>query len=394
MKRRFISSFLFLLLGLSVLTKPISAQDTVTCPITISLLTCSPGEELYSSFGHSALRVVNSENGKDIVFNYGTFDFDDPDFYSKFVKGKLLYFVSVDSYPGFMEEYRYFKRGVIEQVLNLTCDEKQQLLYALYENAREENKYYRYDFTYDNCTTRLRDMLEKTAKDSIQPGNMLPYEGVTFRNLIHEYLEKGNQHWSELGIDILLGAPLDKKITNREAMFLPDYLMKSFDSATIGNRPLVSFKRTLLPYLPPSPAGSTLKPVVIFSLLFLIVLLASFSPSKKIKKTIKFFDAFLIGFSGLLGILLLFMWWGTDHIMCRNNWNLVWAFPLNAIMVFFILSPYAIVRNYFKTLFFLYGILLLTWVILPQHLNIALLPVVAILCLRAYFISQKGYHGK
>ena len=141
------------------------AQDS--CGIRISLLTCTPGTELYSTFGHSALRVVDSDNNTDLVFNYGTFEFDS-DFYQKFVKGKLLYFVSIDTLSYFLYEYEYYKRGITEQAINISCQEKQRMVDALFENAKEENKYYRYDFNYDNCTTRLRDMLEKAAGKQLE----------------------------------------------------------------------------------------------------------------------------------------------------------------------------------------------------------------------------------
>jgi len=120
------------------------AQDS--CAIRISLLTCTPGTELYSTFGHSAFRVVDTNNNIDIVFNYGTFDYYDPDFYTKFVKGKLLYFVDTSSIEDFIYEYEFFKRGVTEQAINITCDEKQKLLAALYENIKKEllNKFNQY----------------------------------------------------------------------------------------------------------------------------------------------------------------------------------------------------------------------------------------------------------
>jgi hypothetical protein len=114
------------------------AQDS--CGIRISLLTCTPGTELYSTFGHSALRIVDSNNNTDIVFNYGTFDYYDPDFYTKFVKGKLLYYVDTSSMDSFMYEYEFFKRGVTEQVINISCDEKQKFLAALYENVKKRKQ--------------------------------------------------------------------------------------------------------------------------------------------------------------------------------------------------------------------------------------------------------------
>ena len=139
MKNIFTSFLLFISIASFSQTDSLAQQG---CPIRISLLTCTPGQELYSIFGHSAIRVVDSAANTDLVFNYGTFDFYDPDFYKKFIKGKLVYFVSVDSLQNFLLEYQYDKRGVIEQVLNLSCKEKQAMMSALFENAKEENKFY------------------------------------------------------------------------------------------------------------------------------------------------------------------------------------------------------------------------------------------------------------
>src|SRR6185369_13807343 len=211
----------------------VQAQQDSSCKIHVSLLTCSPGLDLYSSWGHSALRVVDSLANIDIIYNYGTFDFDDPGFYSKFTRGKLLYFVSVQKFEGFLEEYQYYQRGITEQVLDLSCSEKIKLDLALQENAKEENKYYKYDFTVDNCTTRLRDIVFKNAGSTIITKDIRPSQKITFRKLINKYLDSSYQYWSKFGIDILLGTPLDKKLTNDEAMFLPDYLLKGFDSTSL-----------------------------------------------------------------------------------------------------------------------------------------------------------------
>ncbi|MBN8668540.1 MAG: DUF4105 domain-containing protein [Chitinophagales bacterium] len=379
MRQFFLSILLFL--GLNVAAQPDS------CGIKFSLLTCTPGDELYSSFGHSALRMVNTENGSDLVFNYGTFDFDDPDFYTKFTRGKLLYFVSVDAFPDFMMEYQYFQRGVTEQDLRLTCAEKQKLLYALYENAREENKYYRYDFNYDNCTSRLRDMIWKMTPEKPIVSSIVP-AGTSFRNLIHEYLDKGKQQWSKLGIDILLGAPLDKQVTNEEAMFLPDYLMKALDSARVNGEPLVTAKRELLTRGPEAASSFSLDPALIFTILFILYLFPVFTKNKRVKRIGNIMDGLLFGITGLIGILLVFMWWGTDHAMCRNNWNLAWALPTHFIMAFFVTRQKAWVRSYFMVVALLSVILLVAWFWLPQQLNYGLMPVVALLGFRGFWIGK------
>ena len=184
--------------------------------IRISLLTCTPGEELYSIFGHSAIRIIDSNNVTDYIYNYGTFNFDDNGFYLKFIRGKLLYFVSIERTEDFLAFYTLENRGIAEQILQLTGDEKIAIQKALKENLKEENKYYKYDFFLDNCTTRLRDVISNKK----YPKPLLPLvmpASTTYRNAIHQYLDKGGQKWSELGIDILLGMPTDKIKNNQKA---------------------------------------------------------------------------------------------------------------------------------------------------------------------------------
>ena len=364
------------------------AQDS--CGIRISLLTCTPGKELYSSFGHSAFRVVDSANNSDIVYNYGTFDFYDPDFYNKFVKGKLLYFVSTSTLNEFLEEYEYYKRGVTEQPINVSCGDKKKLAALLRENAKEENKYYKYDFNYDNCTTRLRDMLEKAAGKQLETKNIVPNPGsTTFRDLIHSYLDRGGQQWSELGIDILLGSPLDKKVTNREAMFLPDYMLMTFDSSTLNGQSLVNEKKILLDHFDEYKTKSGITPIIVFGALFLIIAVLSFLTRSKWSLFFKIFDYFFFFTLGAIGILLLFMWFGTEHAMAKNNFNLLWALPTHLLVAFMLFSKRNWVNNYFRFIFFYTIALLLAWFFLPQQFNTALLFIVGIILVRSFFLSKR-----
>jgi hypothetical protein len=388
LKKIFCSFALFLFIAGSV-----SAQ-TDSCNLRISLLTASPGEELYSTFGHSALRVYDSASATDIIYNYGTFDFDDPQFYSKFVRGKLLYFVSVDNFQNFMYQYEYEKRGITEQVLNLSCAENEKLFKALIENAKEENKYYKYDFVYDNCTTRLLDIVAANSNDSLITKNIRPYNGVTFRNLIHEYLDKGHQYWSKFGIDLLLGTPLDKKISNQEAMFLPDYLLKAFDHTTTGNKKLVIEKKSLLEPAIEFSKNRVFTPMIIFCFLFLLVMAGSFSNNSFIKQLLMTVDFLFFFLTGLVGILLLFMWFGTEHLTTKQNFNLAWAFPLNVVMAFFVHKKSRWVKNYFRFIFLLTFLLLLSWFFLPQQLNIAALPLAGIILVRSWLISKRKMYGR
>lgn len=362
-------------------------QDS--CGIRISLLTCTPGQELYSTFGHSAIRVVDNINNTDVVFNYGTFDFYDPEFYKKFIHGKLNYFVSIDELPAFMAEYEYYKRGVSEQVLDLSCDEKQKFVAALKENAKEENKYYKYDFNYDNCTTRLRDMFEKAIGEQLQSKIILPKPGTTFRHLIHSYLDKGGQPWSKLGIDILLGSPLDKKVSNREAMFLPDFMQYAFASATRNGKAVVVENKILLNKYDPPKSKNVFTPFAVFGILFLVITLLSFYKNKITSRILLVFDFLFFISLGLLGFILLYMWFGTDHAMCKNNFNLLWALPLHLPVSFFLFNKKKWVSAYFRIILFFTAALLISWFVLPQQLNLAILPIAGIILIRSYFKSKE-----
>jgi uncharacterized protein DUF4105 len=355
------------------------AQDS--CRFQISLLTCTPAEEMYSTWGHSALRVTDRSTGMDVIYNYGTFDFNDPHFYSKFTRGKLLYFVSIDEFENFVKAYEYEQRGITEQVLNLSCEEKEKLVMALQENAKEQNKYYKYDFMLDNCTTRLRDMVFNNSTSPVITKNIRSKIGITFRNLIHENLGKSYQCWNKLGIDILLGDLMDKKISNNEAMFLPDYLLKGFDSTTTNGKPLVLAKNEILQATIVTQKAPWLSPFAVLTILFLLIAVLTFMRNSD--PFFAVFDFILFFLAGTLGILILFMWFGTDHPECKNNFNLAWAFPLHFLIVFFIFQKWNWLRYYFLANSTLLLLLLLSWRWLPQEMNNALIPVVALLLLRS-----------
>ena len=373
---------LFILL-INPSTNKLIAQDSSR--LRISLLTCTPGDELYSIFGHSAIRVIDSNSVTDIVYNYGTFDFDDPGFYLKFIRGKLLYYISTetfndaDGYLGFKNRNRLTNRGITEQVLNLSAEEKQTIRHALNENLKEENKYYKYDFFLDNCTTRLRDLILKIKKNAPRLPVVMPAD-TRFRQAIHQYLDKGKQYWSKLGIDILLGAPTDAVMTAEQQQFLPDNLMKALDK----NAPSIVASSTNLYQLPISnDTGSWFTPMVFFSMLLALFVLLSLSKNRTIQMILKGLDRLLFFTTGLLGIILILMWTATDHSMTKNNYNLLWALPLHIVMAFFINSKNRFVKKYFLLTSVSLVIVLLAWFFLPQQLNNALIPFVLLLLYRS-----------
>jgi len=367
----------------------LSAFSQDSCSLRISLLTCAPGAELYSTFGHTAIRVQEQASGMDEVYNYGTFEFDE-DFYSKFVRGKLLYALSVQSFPEFLYQYQMESRSVIEQELSFTCAQKEKLLAALRNNALPQNRFYRYDFLFDNCTTRAGDMVDSTTGANVDFKNLLPARPLTFRDHIDVYLNKANQDWSQLGIDLLLGAKMDRAANNQEAMFLPDNLMMAFDSATADNKPLVAKKQTILAM--PSVASESLwvTPVVAFGLLLIIYAALTLTKKRSAQKLLGSLDFVLFFVLGLIGVLLLFMWFGTDHALCANNYNLLWALPTNLVAAFFVHKNLAWVKQYFGIVFWITVLLLLTWFFLPQRMNNGFLPLVLTIALRSWMLSKRN----
>ena len=370
---------------------PLNSHAQEGSRLQISLLTCTPGDELYSTFGHSAFRVIDSNSVTDLVYNYGTFNFDDEGFYLKFVQGKLLYYVSVENFSNFKYDYQSENRGITEQVLQLTAEEKSRIRIFLNDNLKPENKYYKYDFFFDNCTTRLRDIIKKQRDSSFCKRLVMPAHS-RFRQAIHEYLDKNDKDWSKLGIDILLGLPCDGLMTAEQEQFLPDNLMKSLDSSNQQHLYVASEKQ--LYTLIPTPADTNIfNPFTVFSLFLLFVVLLDFFSRKQtgftlVKGILTGLDGLIFFLTGTLGIILIFMWLGTDHSMCKNNFNLLWAFPPHFIMAFFVNSKKVWVKKYFGFNSALVILLLISWFFLPQQLNPGLIPFVLLLLYRSARIAR------
>ena len=356
----------------------------------VSLLTADPGKELYSSFGHSAIRLREiGPDGKDLVFNFGTFDFDTPNFYGKFASGKLNYMLSMTTYDQFIIEYDYYKRGLREQVLDLNQEQKDFLLQhmdAQYDPAR---RYYKYDFFYNNCATKIRDAFEISMGDQLVWNDSTAGEEKTFRNLIDEFLIP--LPWADFGIDLALGAVIDHPATSREKQFLPTYMEQAFANATIVengvSRPLVKQSRVLLEYPKEETAPSLFHPIVVFWLLALIFAGLTLYGYKK-GKLMKGLDLLFFGGLGVLGLVVAFLWFFTDHSATLWNWNILWAFPGHLVLVWGLfarpkatwLSPY---------LLFVMGatvVVLLLWMFGMQSFSPALIPILLLILLRANFL--------
>ncbi|ELR72250.1 hypothetical protein C900_01804 [Fulvivirga imtechensis AK7] len=358
----------------------------------IHVLTCGPYQgELYSAFGHSAIRVKDPGKGYDILYNYGVFDFDQPNFYLNFTRGHLYYKLGVTDYRRFRDYYIYYNRYIREQVLNLSVEQKQELFDFLQWNALPENQYYLYDYFYDNCATRVRDALVKTFGDKVSFDGSYVETKHTIRSLTDIYLKQ--QPWGDLGIDICLGLPMDVEATPYMYMFLPDYIEQGFNHATIvrdgKNVPLV--KETLITYesKPEADQASAITPFIVFVLLLAGGTFLTYLGFTRDKRFV-WVDCFMFSVVGVLGWLLLFLWAGTDHRAAANNLNLLWAVPLHFPVALMLLkrNKSLFLKNYFKIMAILSLLLLAAWAFLPQQLHYSLIPLVMLLGLRSFYIQR------
>ncbi len=317
-----------LLITLSAQEGPLLSHESY-----ISMLTCGTGEELYAYFGHSALRVVDEKYGIDRVYNYGTFDFDTPNFYGRFLTGTPEYMLSVSSFPYFYAEYVSENRSIREQVLNLNPEEK-QLLYELLEiNYLPENRYYRYDFLFDNCSSRIRDIVFKaTAKRFVfeEPEESLK----SFRQLLQPYIIHSS--WLSLGINLLLAGGTDEKAGFAEYMFLPDEMERLFRYyQNHEGQSLVATERIIYQNQPDKHT----EPVLTAELLMALILAAALILTWFFRTNgwaWNLFDSILYMVTGSAGIIMIFLWFFSEYTVTNANLNLSWAFPLNILLAVFI----------------------------------------------------------
>ncbi|GHN00709.1 hypothetical protein WSM22_21980 [Cytophagales bacterium WSM2-2] len=352
---------------------------------SISIITFGAGqEELYTAFGHSAIRLYDSLNGTDIIFNYGVFNFDQPHFYLNFARGYLYYMVDIYPYDLFRDHYIKRNRFVHEQVLELTQIQKQKIANFLFWNMRPENQTYRYDYFYNNCATKVRDVFEHVLKGEMSFDSTFIKTNYTIRQLTDIYL--GQQPWGDLGIDICLGLPMDKKAGPREYMFLPDYVESSFDhmTNTSTGKPLVRDKIIVFQSEESKAPFHWFHPWIVFGIVFAGVAFVTWRDWQR-KKLTKWLDVTLFLIIGILGILLLFLWTMTDHQAAAKNFNLLWALPTHAVFAIFLLRKQKPkwMSHYFLFTTVLCALLLGVWYLLPQMLNVFLIPVVGMILVRS-----------
>jgi hypothetical protein len=375
-KKLFSIFFLFIIYLPGVFSQ--SVTDTV-----VYLLTCGPGTETYSIYGHSAIRIVISEKNSDTVYNWGVFDFSTPNFTWKFAKGRLDYMLGAVSVQSFLQSYQYEKRFVYSQRINIDADETEHLIALINENLKPDNIKYRYDFFYDDCSTRIRDLLEKSIGEKLLYPPAEKGEFPTFRDMVGKY--QNPFPWLKFGVDLIMGSPGDKKAAFRERMFLPIDMQNEL-SETVINRagkmiPLLQNPDIILDFDPPAVRHKFLtSPVFVFTLFLIIVIfLSSWLKSKKISNLV---DIVIFSVFSILTFLMIFFNFFTDHQQMKWNLNIIWLNP------FILLCLITLILNktgsvWFRIVFFISGAFLVLHLFLPQEFNNAFLPLVLILLIRS-----------
>ena len=374
-------SVLLLILVLSEARDLISQEVSDT---EIYLLTCGPGTETYSIYGHSALRIIIPGKNSDQVYNWGVFDFGTPNFAWKFAKGRLEYMLGVYSYESFLREYKHENRWVISQKINLDEKEKYMLFNLITENLKPENVRYRYDFFFDNCSTRIRDLLEKaTGENLIYPDDEIKKNLPTFRKLISEY-QKGYP-WMNFGINLLLGSTCDKKATFRDKMFLPLDLQKGLSSLSVRRDdkmiPLLTNPVFELSFRQAEQKENlTGSPVFTFSMILILFIILTGVVRKRTPNRV--IDIFIFTFFSILSIMMIFFNFFTDHQQLRWNLNILWLNPLILLcLATLIINKYE--KIWFRLTFWFAAVFLTLVVVLPQEINNACFPLTVLLILRS-----------
>ncbi len=339
--KRFISLLRCLSLIICLLpANNISAQHYVESDLNmdsveISLLTCRPRQNVYSLYGHTAIRIQDKQNHLDMAVNYGMFSFDKPFFILRFVFGLTDYSMDIEDFEAFRIYYATRGAGVKQQTLNLTKEEKKAIIDAIIKNYEPQNRVYRYNYFYDNCTTRARDILLDNIKGTIryQTRNK---NSESYREMIHDYNEQ--QRWARFGNDLLLGIKADFPTNHEQQQFLPDNLRKDFDNAVVidkngQKRALVSNSSwVVLPGTQAEWSGFPLSPTTCAIIFFVIVVAVSIYERCKIKMFWGM-DIFLMLLTGLCGLILLAMVF-SQHPTVRVNLQILLLNPISLIFLY------------------------------------------------------------
>ena len=349
----------------------------------ISILSIGEGPNLVDAFGHTAIRVKDAQLKNDIVFNFGVYDFNSPNFYSNFVKGRPEYKLAIQNYSNLIQNYIRQKRYIVEHQLNLDQNSTKIIIDLLVEKLNDP--YYIYDYFRDNCTTRAADIVIDKTNNKFKDDKLESEAILTYRDLIHRKINENS--WAALGIDLCLGAIIDKKINTRETFFLPENLMNYLDlyEGDIIKRNIIYSPESEISYRENLPSPLLIN--LILSLIIVAITIFNFKSNKWNKSL----DSLIFLISGSIGILIIYLWFFSNHFAGAQNFNFLWAFPLNFALIF------AIYKNkipnwsigYIKLLIILIILLFLHWTTGVQKYNLTLLPIFVALLIRYSFLVHR-----
>ena len=382
--KRFSLVYIFLLSIISLHAQQVSFSDSAV----ISLITCSPGEEVYSKFGHTAIRINDVKSGNDLVFNYGIFSFETENFYYKFIKGETDYQLGIYDTRYFLPEYAQRNSMVWEQVLNLEPNEKRKLINLLLANYEPQNRTYRYNFVFDNCSSRPRDKIIAALNGYIK--FQTTNSPKTFRQWVGVYV--GTDTWLKFGIDIVFGMDADQIADTNESMFLPENLMLEFQSAEVvtkngQSRKLVTQKNILVNknVIASSPDSWLFKPTTIAVIILILGLLLTIWDVKSRKRHFKIFDTLILFITGIGGLIAFYLMFFSLHPLVKSNFNLLWLNPLNVFLAVLIWIKQARVGLFYYQMINIALLLgaLIAFAVSEQSFNTATFPIIVLLLMRS-----------
>jgi hypothetical protein len=352
------------------------------------MITIGPGNSINDAFGHNAFRVRTGYI--DVVYDYGRYPFNDPNFILNFARGKLKYSQGREPFHSFLNRYVKHDRTIKEQVLDLSYEQKRTLYSFLIENNKPENKDYLYDFFYDNCATKMRDVSEQVLNSDIAYKIPKEYKSETFRQLINNNLSWNS--WGSFGINVALGSVIDRTATPREYMFLPESIFQSFEGASFksSGQPLVKSSTILYKQKEAFETSSfLLSPFFIFSLISIVIIYITYSNTKKGKRSV-WLDVCLFTLTGSIGIFILLLWFATDHTATAYNYNLLWAFPLSFIAIIQVIKkqPKKWFLGYLKLLIIMLFLMTMHWFIGIQRFSPALIPLLIAFLVRYIYLVR------
>ncbi|WP_228235462.1 DUF4105 domain-containing protein [Allomuricauda sp. M10] len=385
MKPKSLLLILFLLVGKTLFSQVPELSEKSQ----ISLLTCAAGDEVYTAFGHSAFRVQDSVLGIDVVYNYGTFDFNKPNFYLNFAKGRLIYSLSRSTFDNFLYSYELEKRWIKEQILDLTLEQRNQMLQFLENNYLPQNRDYLYDPLLNNCSSITGTILKDQFGDKVVFDGSYLDKQYTFRQLVRQYLSVNT--WSMFGIDLAFGSPVDRKATVQEHMFMPYYAMEQIKRTTLDGKPIMKRERTVLDYDEHMRQSFfPLTPLFWFMLLLAFTGVITYFDYRHQTRS-RWLDFSLLLITGLIGTVLFLLWVATDHTSTPRNYNVLWAFPLNMVVAFVFAFQEKLPEwssKFFWTALGLIGLMLLLWIFKLQIFSPVLIPLLLTLAIRYVYLIR------